>query len=253
MSSNRTFFVGGNFKLNGSKKLITEIVERLNNADLPSDVEVVIAPPAPYLALAVSLNKSKQVSVAGQNTYVKASGAYTGENSVEFLKDVGAKWVILGHSERRSYFHEDSELIAEKTKFAIDSGVKVILCVGELLEERKAGITLSVVEKQLDPVFAKVPKEKWASDIVVAYEPVWAIGTGLAATPDDAEETQLAIRKYIATKIGEAEAQKVRILYGGSANGKNATSFKDKKDVDGFLVGGASLKPEFIDIIKSRQ
>lgn len=245
----RTFFVGGNFKLNGSKKSIKEIVERLNNASIPENVEVVICPPAPYLEYAASLTSKQQVTVGAQNAYVKATGAFTGENSVEQIKDVGAKWVILGHSERRTYFNEDDALVAEKTKFALDQGLGVILCIGETLEEKKAGTTLEVVERQLNAVLAKV--QDW-TNVVIAYEPVWAIGTGLAATPEDAQEIHASIRKFLASKLGADVAEKIRILYGGSANGSNAVTFKDKADVDGFLVGGASLKPEFVDIINSR-
>ncbi|SCU99802.1 LAMI_0G00936g1_1 [Lachancea mirantina] len=245
----RTFFIGGNFKLNGSKQSITEIVDRLNDASIPQNVEVVICPPAPYLGLAASLVKKSQVTVGAQNAYLKGSGAYTGENSVEQIKDVGAKWVILGHSERRTYFHEDDKLVAEKTKYALDQGVGVILCIGETLEEKKAGVTLKVVDTQLTAVLDQV--KDW-SNVVVAYEPVWAIGTGLAATPEDAQEIHAHIRKFLAEKLGAGVADKIRILYGGSANGKNAVTFKDKPDVDGFLVGGASLKPEFVDIINSR-
>ncbi|AMD22380.1 HGR041Wp [Eremothecium sinecaudum] len=246
----RTFFVGGNFKLNGSKQSIKEIVERLNTASIAENVEVVICPPAPYLEYASNLVTKKQVTVGAQNAYLKASGAFTGENSVEQIKDVGAKWVILGHSERRTYFNESDELIADKTKFALDNGVGVILCIGETLEEKKAGITLDVVKRQLDAAIAKV--SDW-TNVVIAYEPVWAIGTGLAATADDAQEIHHQIREYLAEKLSREVADKTRILYGGSANGSNASSFKEKRDVDGFLVGGASLKPEFVDIINSRQ
>ncbi|AQZ13823.1 TPI1 (YDR050C) [Zygosaccharomyces parabailii] len=245
----RTFFVGGNFKLNGTKSSIKEIVERLNSAKLDPKVEVVLCPPAPYLDYTVSLVKKSQISVGAQNAYLKASGAFTGENSVDQIKDVGAKWVILGHSERRQYFREDDQLIAEKTAFALSQGVGVILCIGETLDQKKAGTTLQVVERQLQAVIDKV--KDW-SNVVVAYEPVWAIGTGLAATPEDAQEIHHSIREFLAKKLGEKTAQETRILYGGSANGKNAVTFKDKPDVDGFLVGGASLKPEFVDIINSR-
>lgn len=245
----RQFFVGGNFKMNGTKQSITEIVENLNNADIPTNVEVVIAPSAPYLDLAVKLNKQKNVEVSAQNVFAKESGAYTGEISPSQLKDLGAAWSLTGHSERRTIIKESDDFIAEKTKFALDQGLKVILCIGETLEERKSGVTLEVTARQLDAV-SKIISD-W-SNIVVAYEPVWAIGTGLAATPEDAQETHKGIREHLAKTIGEDQAAAVRILYGGSVNGKNAVEFKDKADVDGFLVGGASLKPEFVDIIKSR-
>lgn len=234
--------------MNGTKDSITKIVDNLNKADLPANVEVVIAPPAPYLALAVAENKQKTVEISAQNVFDKASGAYTGEISPEQLKDLGITWTLTGHSERRTIIKESDEFIADKTKFALESGLGVILCVGETLEERKAGITIDVVARQLDAV-SKIVSD-W-SKIVVAYEPVWAIGTGLAATPEDAQDTHKEIRAHLAKTIGE-QSESVRILYGGSVNGKNAPEFKDKADVDGFLVGGASLKPEFVDIIKSR-
>ncbi|SCU89250.1 LAME_0E02718g1_1 [Lachancea meyersii CBS 8951] len=245
----RTFFVGGNFKLNGNKQSIKEIVERMNEAPLAKDVEVVLCPPAPYLDYATSLVTKSQVSIGAQNAYFKAAGAFTGENSVEQIKDCGAKWVILGHSERRTLFGEDDKLIAEKTKFALDQGLGVILCIGETLEEKKAGSTLKVVETQLDAAIEQI--KDW-TNVVVAYEPVWAIGTGLAATPEDAQDIHAHIREYLAKKVSAEVAEQTRILYGGSANGSNAVTFKDKKDVDGFLVGGASLKPEFVDICNSR-
>ncbi|RLV94929.1 Triosephosphate isomerase [Spathaspora sp. JA1] len=245
----RQFFVGGNFKMNGTNESITKIVEGLNQADLPSNVQVVICPPAPYLSLAVAQNKQKTVAVGAQNVYVKSSGAYTGEIAPQQILDTGATWTLTGHSERRTLIKESDEFIAEKTKFALDSGLSVILCIGETLEERKSGVTLDVCARQLDAV-SKIVSD-W-SNIVIAYEPVWAIGTGLAATPEDAEETHKGIREHLAKTIGAKQAEEVRILYGGSANGKNAPEFKDKANVDGFLVGGASLKPEFVDIIKSR-
>ncbi|KAG5363381.1 Triosephosphate isomerase [Yarrowia sp. B02] len=244
----RTFFVGGNFKMNGSLESIKTIVERLNASELDPKTEVVISPPFPYLLLAKESLKKPTVSVAGQNSFDKGDGAFTGEVSVAQLKDVGAKWVILGHSERRTINKETSEWIADKTKYALDNGLDVILCIGETIDEKKAGKTLEVVRAQLDPVIAKI--KDW-TNVVVAYEPVWAIGTGLAATAEDAQQIHHEIRGYLKEKIG-AQADKVRIIYGGSVNGKNSGTFKDKSDVDGFLVGGASLKPEFVDIINSR-
>lgn len=214
------------------------------------NTEVVIAPPSTYLDYTVQLNTNPQVEVSAQNAYVKGSGAYTGEISVEQVKDVGATWVLLGHSERRTLFGESDEFVAEKTKFALEQGLKVILAIGETLEERKSGVTDQVNQRQLSAVIKLV--KDW-SNVVIAYEPVWAIGTGLAATPEDAQETHKAIRDYLRKELGDKVADATRILYGGSANGKNAPTFKDKADVDGFLVGGASLKAEFIDIINSRQ
>lgn len=247
----RTFFVGGNFKMNGSKASIKTIVENINNSSIPSNVEVVLCPPAPYLSYTADLNKQANVQVGAQNCYPKASGAFTGEVSPLAVKDSGAEWVITGHSERRQYFNESDEFVAEKTKFAIDQGLKVILCIGESIDEKKAGKTLDVCKRELSAVIKAVAPEDWSS-IVIAYEPIWAIGTGLAATAQDAQDIHAEIRKYLASQLGDSTAQAVRILYGGSANGKNAPEFKDKADVDGFLVGGASLKPEFVDIINSR-
>ncbi len=235
--------------MNGSLESIKTIVTRLNETPLPSNVEVVISPPAPYLAYAKSLVTASTVDVSAQNSFDKSSGAYTGEISVDSLKDIGINWVILGHSERRTIIKESDEFIASKTKFALDNGVKVILCIGETYDERQAGQTLEVVKRQLNAVIDVV--KDW-SNVVIAYEPVWAIGTGLAATPEDAQQTHADIRAFLKEKLGDGVADSTRILYGGSVNGKNATSFKDKADIDGFLVGGASLKPEFIDIINSR-
>lgn len=235
--------------MNGSKESIKAIVDNLNTAKLADNVEVVISPPFPYLLWAKEHLTAPTVSVAAQNSFTKASGAYTGEVSVEQIKDVGAKWVILGHSERRTIIKESDEFIADKTKFALDNGLGVILCIGETLEEREAGKTLDVCNRQLAAVIEKV--KDW-SNVVIAYEPVWAIGTGLAATPEDAQNVHKQIRQFLASKLDQAAADSIRIIYGGSANGKNAASFKDKADVDGFLVGGASLKPEFVDIVNSR-
>ncbi|CAI5758308.1 unnamed protein product [Candida verbasci] len=245
----RQFFVGGNFKANGTKQSVSSIIDNLNKSNLPSEVEVVICPPSLYLDLAVHENKQKTVSIGAQNVFNKSCGAFTGEICAEQLLDLNINWTLTGHSERRTIIKESDEFIAEKTKYALDKGLSVILCIGETLDERKQNITLDVCARQLDAV-SKIIKD-W-SKIVVAYEPVWAIGTGLAATPDDAEETHKGIRDHLRKTIGEDQAEKIRILYGGSVNGKNAKDFKDKANVDGFLVGGASLKPEFVDIIKSR-
>ncbi|KAA8913432.1 hypothetical protein TRICI_003192 [Trichomonascus ciferrii] len=238
--------------MNGTFESIKTIVDGLNNASLDPKAEVVIAPPFPYLSWTKEHVKASNVAVSAQNAYERGDGAYTGEVSVSQLKDVGASWVILGHSERRHVLKETDEFIAAKVKFAIDNGLSVIFCIGETLDERKADKTMAVNQRQIDAVVAKLDKSDWEK-VVIAYEPVWAIGTGLAATPEDAQEVHAAIRKYLTEKVDQSVADKTRILYGGSVNGKNAKTFNEKQDVDGYLVGGASLKPEFIDIVNARQ
>jgi len=243
----RKFFVGGNFKMNGSLDGIKAIIQGLNDAKLNPEVEVVVSPPAIYLAYTRDLLR-KDIGVAAQNVYDKGNGAYTGEISVQQVSDVGAKWVILGHSERRTIIGESDAFVASKTKAALDGGLSVILCCGESLEEREKGVTVEVVTKQLAAV-AEVVKD-W-SNVVIAYEPIWAIGTGKVATTQQAQDAHKAIREWLAEKLGAETAEKTRILYGGSVTDKNSKELATQPDVDGFLVGGASLKPAFIDIINS--
>lgn len=249
--SNRQFFVGGNWKCQGNKKSIRELVDLVNGIDLKrnSDVQVICAPPFPYLDLARSLLK-KEIGVAAQNCWIAGNGAYTGEVSTEMLLDVGVEWVILGHSERRHIpeIHESDETIAKKTKKALDSDLGVILCIGELLKEREEGKTLDVCKRQLSAV-AKVVSD-WRK-VVVAYEPVWAIGTGKVATPEQAQEVHSALREWFRENIASQVADTVRIIYGGSVNGQNCELLASQRDIDGFLVGGASLKPEFANIVSS--
>ena len=165
------------------------------------------------------------------------------------ISDFGINWTLIGHSERRHTVAEESdELIAEKTKIALANGVKVILCIGELLEDREAGKTMDVCKAQLQAVINVLEEKDW-ENIVIAYEPVWAIGTGKVATPDQAEETHAQIRAFMASSVSPAVAENVRIVYGGSVNAKNCDNLISKEDIDGFLVGGASLKPEFVQII----
>ncbi|KAH9871267.1 triosephosphate isomerase [Plenodomus lingam] len=245
----RQFFVGGNFKMNGNSKSIKDIVENLNNAKLDPNTEVVIAPPAPYLSLTRQI-ASKGIEVAAQNVHDKPSGAYTGETSVEALKDLGINWTIIGHSERRVVLKEDDEFVASKVKAALDAGLSVILCCGESLEQREKGETVSHVTSQLKAVADKV--KDW-SKIVVAYEPIWAIGTGKVATTQQAQEVHAAIREWLKKEVSSEASEKTRILYGGSVSAKNCKELAQQADIDGFLVGGASLKPEFVDIINSHQ
>ncbi|KMU74134.1 triosephosphate isomerase [Coccidioides immitis RMSCC 3703] len=178
-------------------------------------------------------------------------GAYTGELSVEQLQDCGISWTLVGHSERRVILKEDDDFAARKTKSAIDGGLSVILCVGETLEEREADKTVDVVTRQLGAVASRLSAQDW-SKLVVAYEPVWAIGTGKVATTEQAQEVHAAVRKYIAESVSPSVAENLRIIYGGSVNEKNCKELAKQADVDGFLVGGASLKPAFVDIVNAR-
>ncbi|KAJ2834400.1 hypothetical protein GGI24_000405 [Coemansia furcata] len=243
----RTFWVGGNWKMNGSVASIKDLATTFNAGSSPADVEVVIGAPYVYIPLLADTLR-KDWAVAGENCYVHATGAYTGEISPEMLADVGAKWVILGHSERRHILNESSEFTAQKVVKALAAGLKVALCVGELLEEREAGTTQVIVNSQLDAVVSAVSENDWAN-IVIAYEPVWAIGTGKVASPEQAQEVHAAIREYLKTAVSPKVAEETRIAYGGSVGGKNCKELAQKPDVDGFLVGGASLKPEFLDIV----
>ncbi|KAF1921632.1 Triosephosphate isomerase [Ampelomyces quisqualis] len=245
----RQFFVGGNFKMNGTIKSIKDILENLNNAKLDPNTEVVVAPPALYLLLARE-HLRKGLEVAAQNIFDKPSGAFTGEISADQLKDSGITWTILGHSERRVLLQEDDQFVASKTKAALDCGLGVILCCGESLEQREANKTIEVVTRQLKAVADKV--KDW-SKIVVAYEPIWAIGTGKVATTEQAQEVHKALRAWLQKEVSAEAAQQTRILYGGSVSEKNCSELAKQPDIDGFLVGGASLKPAFVDIINANQ
>jgi len=245
----RKFFVGGNFKSNGTIAGIKSIVDNLNKASLDPNVEVVISPPAIYLLLTKDL-VGNGIKAAAQNVYDKGNGAYTGEISAEQLKDAGIEWVIIGHSERRSLLGESDKFVASKTKAAIKAGLNVVLCIGESLEERETGITLDVVTRQLKAVTEEIEPSDW-SKVVIAYEPVWAIGTGKVATTQQAQDVHKAIREWLKTTVSEEAAESTRILYGGSVTDKNSKELATQPDVDGFLVGGASLKPAFTEIINS--
>jgi len=245
----RRFVVGGNWKLNGNKQSIAAICQTLVSNSLDANTEVVIGVSATHLEYTRSLLPAT-IAVAGQNAYKVASGAFTGEVSPAQLKDVGATWVILGHSERRQIFGESDELIADKVVHALAEGLKVIACIGETLQEREAGQTEAVVFRQTKAL-ANVVKD-W-SNVVLAYEPVWAIGTGKTATPAQAQEVHAALRKWLAENVSGDVSASLRIQYGGSVTAANAKELASQGDIDGFLVGGASLKPEFVQIVNARQ
>jgi len=235
--------------MNGNKAEIAEICKGLTAGPLDPNTEVVVGVPAPYISYARGLLPAS-VNVAGQNSYKVAKGAFTGEISPAMLKDVGANWVIIGHSERRQIFGESDELIAEKTVHALGEGLKVIACIGETLQEREAGQTEAVVFRQTKALANAI--SDW-TNVVVAYEPVWAIGTGKTATPQQAQDVHAALRKWFTENVSAAVSAAIRIQYGGSVTAANAKELASQPDIDGFLVGGASLKPEFIQIINAKQ
>lgn len=235
--------------MNGSKDTLGELITTLNTASLNEETEVVCGAPSIYLDFARS-NLDPKIGVAAQNCYKVAKGAFTGEISPAMIKDCGIDWVILGHSERRHVFGEDDELIGQKVAHALESDLGVIACIGEKLEEREAGTTEEVVFEQTRVIADNV--SDW-SKVVLAYEPVWAIGTGKTATPDQAQEVHEKLRAWMRENISEDVADSVRIIYGGSVTGGNCKVLAAQADVDGFLVGGASLKPEFIDIINAQE
>ena len=208
--------------------------------------------PSIYIPLANS--KIQQLGlnakVAGQNCYKAKSGAFTGEISPAMLKDNGVEWVILGHSERRNVFGESDALIADKIEHALSEGLKVIACIGEKLEEREAGKTMDVVSAQMAAFKDKVAD--WTK-VVIAYEPVWAIGTGKVASPAQAQEVHKHLRNWLASQVSDDVSAKTRIIYGGSVTASNCSELAKEADIDGFLVGGASLKPEFVNIVNAKK
>ncbi|KAK9941662.1 hypothetical protein M0R45_007361 [Rubus argutus] len=248
MAGTGKFFVGGNWKCNGTKDSISKLVSDLNSAKLEADVDVVVAPPFLYLDQ-VKSSLTDRIELSGQNSWVGKGGAFTGEISVEQLKDIGCKWVILGHSERRHVIGEDDQFIGKKAAYALNEGLGVIACIGEKLEEREAGKTFDICFQQLKAFADAVPS--W-ENIVIAYEPVWAIGTGKVASPQQAQEVHVAVRDWLKKNVSAEVASKTRIIYGGSVNGGNSAELAKEEDIDGFLVGGASLKgPEFATIVNA--
>ncbi|NVO02331.1 MAG: triose-phosphate isomerase [Bacteroidetes bacterium] len=254
----RKKIVAGNWKMNASKaeavaiiKNFTVLMKKMSHASPFSKVTIIIAPPFIHIDNVAQLVNRKRIKIAAQNCAVVENGAYTGEISASMLKSINTDYVILGHSERRTYFDETNRVLAKKLDIALMHGLIPIYCCGETLDERKAEKQKEIVQKQItEGLFHLSPKE--FSKIVIAYEPVWAIGTGVTATSDQAQEMHAFIRSVITTKYGKAVSDSISILYGGSCNSKNAKELFACEDVDGGLVGGASLKAdEFFEIIQS--
>ena len=245
--------VAGNWKMNNDLSQSVNLISEIKNAVAGKElnVEIIICPPFTSLETASALVKDTNVKLGGQNMYFEDSGAYTGEISASMLKSVGCEFVILGHSERRAIFGESDEVINKKIKKALSAGLKPIFCIGETLEERESGVTNKIIEKQVRNGLTGISAEELES-IIVAYEPVWAIGTGKTATPEQAQEVHKFIRNLIKELYSANSAENLTIQYGGSVKGDNAKSLLSQPDIDGALVGGACLNADsFFDIIKS--
>ena len=246
----RKTIVAGNWKMNASKESVNSLIEGILSGMSGVSSEVIVCAPFPYLSQVETLISNSSLMLGAQNLNVNTKGAFTGEVSPDMIKDFGAQYVIVGHSERRSLYGESITIVAEKTKAAIDAGLIPLLCVGESLEERDSGNTEVVVAEQLNAVINLLGIEAFEG-IIIAYEPVWAIGTGLTASPEQAQAVHLFIRGLLADS-SESIAQKTPILYGGSMNAGNAAELISCSDIDGGLIGGAALKAEdFLQICKA--
>lgn len=252
MNSQRTPIFIANWKMNKSLKDVKAFAPAFNQAlsGFSKSFEVVLAPPAIYLGALTDTLSGTALKASAQNCGTAKSGAFTGEISPVMLKDFGVQWVILGHSERRHVYKEDDALVLARLKAALAEGLNVVLCVGEKIEERKSNQTFQVIEKQLS-ILKEVPQADYGK-ILIAYEPVWAIGTGENATPEQAQEVHAFIRKWVSEKCNTAFAASVRVLYGGSVKPENSGQIMVKPDVDGLLVGGASLEPaSFAGVVRN--
>lgn len=247
----RKNIVAGNWKMNTDLAETQDLISGLKKIAKTSNAEVIIAPPFVNLYSAFESVKGLDITVAAQNMHQSDSGAFTGEISASMLKSIGVNTVILGHSERRAFFNEKEDLLAEKVNTALENDMTVIYCFGEELKDRKFSEHFEVVHKQISNALFHLDASAW-ENIVLAYEPVWAIGTGETASPDQAQEMHAYIRKTIADEYSENVAEKVTILYGGSVKPNNAQEIFSKPDVDGGLIGGASLKAEdFMAIVNA--
>ena len=246
----RKTIIAGNWKMNASKASVKSLIDGILSGMEGINSEVLVCVPFPYMSQVESLIEGSNLKLGAQNININSSGAFTGEVSADMIKDFGAKHVIVGHSERRSLYGETSSVVAEKTKAALDAGLTPLLCVGESLEHREAGKTEAVVAEQINAVIELVGIESF-DNIIIAYEPVWAIGTGMTATPEQAQAVHFFIRNLLG-ESSENIAQKTPILYGGSMNAGNAVELISCPDIDGGLIGGAALKAEdFLQICKA--
>ena len=244
----RRAIIAGNWKMNKTRPEAKELIEAMKPLVKDAGCEVVICVPYTNLETAVELTKGTNIRVGAENCHFANSGAYTGEISADMLTEIGVEYVVLGHSERRQYFGETDETVNKRTKAALEAGLKPIVCVGELLWERECGITEEVIARQIKLDFFGVTADE-LKNCVIAYEPVWAIGTGKTATADQAEEVCGFIRGVLSKLYGKDVADTITIQYGGSMNAGNASELLSKENVDGGLIGGASLKANDFAII----
>ncbi len=247
----RKNIVAGNWKMNNNLPETEELISELKKFVQTSDTEVLIAPSYISLNSACEILNDTNIEVIAQNMHFAENGAFTGEISAEMLKSVGIKTVILGHSERRENFNEDEALLKQKVDTGLQNGLRIIFCIGEKIEDRSVGNHFIVVEKQIRNALFHLSEDKWSS-LILAYEPIWAIGTGETASPEQAQEMHAFIRSLISEKYNNAVAENVSILYGGSVKPENANEIFSKPDVDGGLIGGASLNAKsFMAIVNS--
>lgn len=244
----RKKIIAGNWKMNMTPSEAVTLVDTLKDLVKNDDVDVVYCVPAIDIVPVANAVKGTNVHVGAENFYIEDKGAYTGEISAPMLVDAGVEYVIIGHSERREYFNETDAFLNKKVKKAFEAGLTPILCCGESLEQREMGVTMDWINLQIKSDLAGVTADQ-VKKLVIAYEPIWAIGTGMTATSDQAEEVCGGIRKTIVAMYDEATAEAVRIQYGGSMNAGNCKELLAKPDIDGGLIGGASLKPDFGTIV----
>lgn len=244
----RQAVIAGNWKMNKTRPEAKALIEQIKPLVKDADCGVVVCVPYTNLETVLEATKGSNIKVGAENCHWAKSGAFTGEISADMLAEMGVEYVVIGHSERRQYFGETDKTVNQRVRAALDAGLKVILCVGELLEQREQGITEEVCGMQTKVALCGVSKEE-LSHIIIAYEPVWAIGTGKTATAEQADEVNGFIRSVVAGLYGEDAAQALTIQYGGSMNAKNAEELLSKEHVDGGLIGGASLKAEDFSII----
>ena len=244
--------VAGNWKLNKSIKEAVQLVTLLKRqVHETAQVDVVVCPVFTALSDVAEVLMDSPIKLGAQDLFWEEKGAFTGEVSASLIKDAGASYVIIGHSERRQFFHETDETVNKKTKAALKAGLTPIVCVGELLAERESGKTFQVIEKQLKGSLAGLSKDEIAR-VIIAYEPVWAIGTGKVASPEQAQEVHTFVRREVSGVFGQDIAQNIRILYGGSVKADNISQLMTQPDIDGSLVGGASLEADaFAAIVKN--